>query len=62
MVSISVLLSAAGAGRGGKCEELAKLSKVPAIKLRLLQLAARYNRILREIEASQGSPSIGAAD
>ena len=40
-----------------KCEQLAQLSKIPAIRIRLFLLGVRYNRILQEIEARE-SPSI----
>ena len=33
-----------------KCNELAQLSNIPQVKLRLLRLAARYDRYLKEID------------
>ena len=40
-----------------KCNELAKISNNPEIKLRLLRLAARYDRYLREFDVVE-TPSI----
>ena len=33
-----------------KCKELAKISNIPQVKLRLLRLAVRYDRYLKEID------------
>ena len=36
-----------------KCEQLAQLSRIPSIRIRLFLLAAKYNRILQELEMSE---------
>jgi uncharacterized protein YceH (UPF0502 family) len=36
-----------------KCNELAQLSDIPQVKLRLLRLAARYDQYLKEIDTGK---------
>ena len=36
-----------------KCYELSKLSNIPQVKLRLLRLAVRYDRYLKEIDEKE---------
>jgi hypothetical protein len=40
-----------------KCQELARISNIPQVKLRLLRLAARYDRYLKEIGVEQSADS-----
>jgi hypothetical protein len=41
-----------------KCSELAQLSNIPQVKLRLLRLAARYDRYLKEIDVGESNSSV----
>ena len=38
-----------------KCVELARISNVPQVKLRLLRLAVRYDRYLEEFDLAQSA-------
>ena len=44
-----------------KCNELAQSSNIPQVKLRLLRLAARYDRFLKEIEMGKSSSIVPEA-
>ena len=45
-----------------QCNELAQISNIPQVKLRLLRLAARYDRYLNEIDTGKSHSIVPESD